>query len=97
MTTIKNIQPLSPEAVFDLLKKEFSDYVNAALDSNLSIEYAHVYDVINIMFPEIIEGMVFTLTVSDDAIEVAESATGNDYNTELLEKHLIEFLTLKAG
>lgn len=97
MTTIKNIQPLSPEAVFDLLKKEFSDYVNTALDSNLSIEYAHVYDVINIMFPEIIEGMVFTLTVSDDAIEVAESATGSDYNTELLEKHLIEFLTLKAG
>ena len=97
MTSIKNIQPLSAEALFDQLKKEFAGYVNATLDSNLNIEYAHVADIINIMFPEIIEGIVFSLTVSEDAIEVTDNATEDDYNTELLEQHLVEFLTMKAG
>ncbi len=97
MTSIKNVQPLSPESVFDLLKKEFSDYVNTALGSNLSIEFVHVFDVINILFPEIIEGNVFTLIVSDEVIEVSDNAVEGDYNTELLEQHLNEFLTLKAG
>lgn len=97
MTAINNIQPLSPEAVFDLLKVEFSEYVNQALGSNLSVEYAHVADIVNISFPEVIEGTVFTLTVSDDEIEVSKNETEGDYNTDLLEQHLIEFLTVKAG
>ena len=97
MISIKNVQPLSPEALFNLMKKEFSDYMNTALGSNLSIEFAHVYDVINIVFPEIIEGNAFTLIVSDEAIEITNNAADQDYNTELLEEHLVEFLTLKAG
>lgn len=44
MTTIKNIKPLTAEELFDLLKKEFADYMNSKLDSNLTIDYAHVYD-----------------------------------------------------
>lgn len=97
MTTIKNIQPLSPEAVFDLLKVEFSEYVNEALGSNLSVEYAHVADIVNISFPEVIEGTVFTLTISEDDIEVSKNEVEGDYNTDLLEQHLNEFLAVKAG
>jgi len=97
MTAINNIQPLSPEAVFDLLKVEFSEYVNQALGSNLSVEYAHVADIVNISFPEVIEGTVFTLTVSDDEIQVSKNETEGDYNTDLLEQHLNEFLTIKGG
>ncbi|MDO7744145.1 MAG: hypothetical protein MUP99_10235 [Pedobacter sp.] len=97
MTAIKNIQPLSPEAVFNLLKVEFSEYINQALGSNLSVEYAHVADIVNISFPEVIEGTVFTLTVADEQIEVSKNETEGDYNTDLLEQHLNEFLTVKAG
>lgn len=97
MTTIKNIQPLSPEAVFDLLKTDFSAYVNQALGSNLSVEFAHVADIVNVSFPEVVEGTVFTLTVSDDHIEVSKNETEGDYNTDLLEEQLNEFLTVKAG
>lgn len=97
MTTIKNIQPLSAESVFSLLKTEFSEYVNNALGSNLSVEFAHVADIVNISFPEVIEGTVFTLTVSDDAIEVSKNETEGDYNTDIIEQHLNEFLVAKAG
>jgi len=96
MTAIKNIQPLSPEAIFDLLKVEFPEYIDNALGSNLSVEFAHVADIINISFPEVIEGTVFTLTVSDDEIEVSKNETEGDYNTDLLEQHLNEFLSAKA-
>jgi len=97
MTAIKNVQPLSPEAVFDLLKVEFSEYVNQALGSNLSVEYAHVADIVNISFPEVIEGTVFSLIVAEDGIEISKNETEGDYNTDLLEQHLNEFLTAKAG
>jgi hypothetical protein len=96
MNIIKNFKPLSAENIFDLLKTEFADYINHKLGSNLSIDYAHVADIINILFPEITEGMVFTLTVSDEAIEVEKVEIIEDYNTELLEQHLIAFLTLQA-
>jgi len=96
MNTIKNVKPLSAEKLFDLLKTEFTDYINDKLGSNLSIDYAHVADIINILFPEVTEGMVFTLTVSDEAIEVERVEITEDYNTELLEQHLIAFLTLQA-
>ena len=92
MTIIKNVRPLSAEKLFDLLKTAFGNYINAKLDANLAIEYAHVYDVINISFPEIIEGPVFTLIINEDEIEVSNNGAGTEYNTELLEHHLSSFL-----
>ena len=97
MATIKNVQPLSAEKLFDLLKTGFADYINNKLDSNLAIEYAHVYDVINVSFPEVIEGPALTITVNDVELTVAVQATDTDYNTDLLEEQLIAFLTLQAS
>lgn len=97
MTSIDNLQPLSPQALFDLLKTEFPGYINEWLGSNLTIEFAHVFDVINITFPEIMEGNAYTLSVSDNNIEITDHTIEGTYNTELLEKHLIEFLILKAS
>jgi hypothetical protein len=97
MTVIKNVHPLSAEALFDLLKKEFADEVNAKLNSSLSVEYAHVYDVINVSFPEIIEGTVFTLIVNENEIELSNNGNNAEYNTDLLEQHLIEFLNEKCS
>ena len=97
MVTIKNIQPLSAEKLFDLLKTEFADYINSKLGSNLAIDYAHVYDEINVLFPEVIEGPALNITVSDDEITVTLLATESDYNTTLLEENLVAFLTEQAG
>lgn len=97
MIAIDNIQPLNPESVFDLLKTEFPGYVNEQLGSNLAMEFAHVADIVNISFPEIIDGNAYTITVGDNSLELTDHTTDGTYNTELLEKHLIEFLTLKAG
>lgn len=97
MIPIKNIKPLSAETIFDLLKKEFADYVNGKLDSSLSIEYAHVYNVVNVLFPEVIEGTAFSIIVSDDEITVSDNDKKSEYNSELLEKHLVDFLTIQAG
>jgi len=97
MTTIKNVKPLSPEKLFDLLKTEFADYINDKLGSNLAIEYAHVYDVINVLFPEVIEGPALTIIVTDDELNVTVHATDSDYHTELLEEHLLGFLEVQAG
>ena len=97
MTTIKNVHPLSAEKLFDLLKTQFGPYIDAKLDANLTIEYAHVYDVINISFPEIIEGTVFTLIVNDEEVELTENGDKPEYNTDLLEQHLHEFLTEQLG
>lgn len=97
MISINNVQPLSPEGLFDLLKTEFPSYVNEQLGSNLTIEFAHVSDIVNISFPEIIEGNAYTLTVGDDRIEVTDHTIGGTYNAELLEQHLVNFLTLKVS
>jgi hypothetical protein len=97
MATIKNVKPISAEKLFDLLKTEFADYINDKLGSNLAIEYAHVYDVINVLFPEVIEGPALTITVTDDELTVTVMATDSDYNTDLLEEHLLAFLELQAG
>lgn len=97
MTTIKNIQPLSPEKLFDLLKTGFANYINEKLGSNLAIDYAHVYDVINVLFPEVIEGPALTITVTDEELTVTVHATDSDYNTDLLEEHLIGFLKILAN
>ena len=97
MATIKNIKALSPEKLFDLLKTEFADYINQKLGSNLAIDYAHVFDVINVLFPEVIEGPALTVTVNDEEITVIVHATDSDYNTDILEENLIGFLEVQAG
>lgn len=97
MSTIKNVHPVSAEALFQILKSDFANEVNLKLDSSLSIEYAHVYDVINIYFPEIISGTVFTVTVNDDEIEISNNGDESEYNTDLLEQHLYDFLLEKCS
>ena len=97
MATIKNVKPLSAEKLFDLLKTEFADYINDKLGSNLSIEYAHVFDEINISFPDVIDGPALNVTVTDVELSVTLLATESDYNAELLEENLISFLELQAG
>ena len=96
MTTLKNIKPVKAEQLFDLLKKEFADYVNSKLDSSLTIDYAHVYDMINVLFPDIIAGIAFTITVTKDEITIAKNEEDMEYDIELLEKHLVDFLTEKC-
>jgi hypothetical protein len=71
--------------------------VNEQLGSNLTVEFAHVADIINISFPEIIEGNAYTLTVEDDEIQITDHTIEDSYNTELLEQHLQEFLVLKTA
>ena len=97
MIPIKNIQSLSSENLFNVLKTDFPAYVNEQLGSNLTVEFAHVADIINISFPEIIEGNAYTLTVEDDEIEITDHTIEDSYNTELLEQHLQEFLVLKTA
>lgn len=97
MATIKNVQPISAEKLFDVLKTAFADYINDKLGSNLAIEYAHVYDEINVLFPEVIEGPALNITVTDAELTVTLLATDADYNTALLEENLISFLEEQAG
>ncbi|MGB4399341.1 MAG: hypothetical protein WBJ10_08225 [Daejeonella sp.] len=97
MTTINNIQPLSAEDVFSLLKNNFKEYVNSKLDSNLEIDYQHVQNIINVLCPEIIEGIAFTITVDDEAIIVSHDEERNEHNSDVLEQHLNDFLAEKAG
>lgn len=96
MATIKNVKPLSAEKLFDLLKTEFANYINDKLGSNLAIEYAHVFDEINVSFPEVIEGPALNITVTDAELTVTLLATESDYNAELLEEHLTGFLEQQA-
>jgi len=97
MISINNIQPLSPESLFNILKTEFPAYVNEQFGSNLSVEFAHVSNIINISFPEVIDGNAYTIRVADNSLELTDHTTEGTYNSELLEQHLLSFLTLKAG
>jgi hypothetical protein len=97
METIKNVQPLSAEKLFDMLKKEFPAYIDDKLDSSLAIDFAHVYDVINVLFPEVIEGTALTITVTDEEISVTKNSTETEYNTEVLEEQLVAFLKEKCS
>ncbi|AMR32509.1 hypothetical protein A0256_14290 [Mucilaginibacter sp. PAMC 26640] len=97
MTTIKNVHPLSPEELYHILKNDFTDEINSKLSSSLSVEFAHVYDVINVSFPEIIEGTVFTIIVNENEIELSNNGDNSEYNTDLLEQHLIAFLNEKSS
>ena len=86
---------MSAEALFDVLKKEFADYINAKLDSKLNIDFAHVYDEINVLFPDV-TSTVLTISVSEDGITVSDNAVSLEYNIDLLEKYLIDFIRIKA-
>lgn len=97
MKPIKNIASLSAEALFGVLKNDFADYINGKLDSGLNIEFAHVEDVINVMFPDVIEGIAFSIIVTEKEITVTENNISPEYNSGLLEQYLIDFLTLKAS
>ncbi|HMI05361.1 MAG TPA: hypothetical protein VK541_22925 [Pedobacter sp.] len=97
MVSIKNVQPLSPVSLFDLLKTEFPAYVNEQIGSNLAVEFAHVSDIVNISFPEVMEVNAYTITVGENSMGITDHTTEGTYNTELLEQHLLEFLTIKAG
>ena len=97
MANIKNVQPLSAEKLFDLLKTDFADYINSKLGSNLAIEYTHVFNEINISFPEVIDGPALNITINDVELTVTLLATENDYNADLLEEHLIAFLEEQAS
>ncbi|MDP9047346.1 MAG: hypothetical protein M3N14_04365 [Bacteroidota bacterium] len=97
MTTIKNVHPVSAEALFHILKSDFANEINMKLNSSLSIDFAHVYDVINVSFPEITEGNVFTITVNENEIELSNNGDTTEYNTDLLEQHLHDFLNEKCG
>ena len=97
MKTIKNVQPISSEALFQILKNDFANDINSKLNSSLSIEYAHVFDVINVYFPEIIEGTVFTITVNENEIELSNNGDNTEYNTDLLEQNLSDFLNEKCS
>ena len=96
MTTIKNIQPVSAEELYDLLKKEFAAYVDSKIDSGLAIDYAHVYDVINISFPEVKKGIAFTLTISDEEINIEKDEEDFDFDLNLLREELVNFLKEKC-
>lgn len=97
MTTVKNVQALSAEKLFDVLKTGFADYINEKLDSNLAIEFAHVFNEINLSFPEVIDGTAINIAVADDELTVTLLATESDYNAGLLEEHLIGYLEQEAS
>ena len=97
MTIIKNVHPESAGSLFQILKSDFANEINTKLNSSLSIEYAHVYDVINVYFPEITEGTVFTITVNEKEIELSNNGDIAEYNTDLLEQHLHDFLLEKCS
>ncbi|WP_154647948.1 hypothetical protein [Pedobacter arcticus] len=90
------MKPLTAAELFDLLKKELATYIDAKIDSGLTVEYAHVQDIINISFPEIIDGVAFTLTVTDEEVAIEKSKEEFNYDLTLLETHLTSFLKEKC-
>ncbi len=96
MKTFKNVQSLSAEELYHILQSDFGDAVNSKLDSSLNIEYAHVYDVINIHFPDI-KDTVFTIRVNEDEIELSNNGLNTEYNTDLLEQQITDFLNEKCS
>jgi hypothetical protein len=91
--SVPNIKSIIAANLFNVLKKAFANYINYKLNSNLDIEYAHVYDTINVYFPEVIEGIAFTIIVTEDELNVVDDTKDSAYNTAMLEQHLINFLT----
>jgi hypothetical protein len=97
MKPIKNTAALNAEKLFGILKIEFADYINSKLDSGLNLEFAHVEDVVNVLFPDVIQGIAFSIIVSEKEITVTENHISPEYNSDLLEQNLIDFLIFKAS
>lgn len=97
MITINNVQPLDAAQLTEILKTDFPAFVNDKLRSNLAVEVTHVSDIVNISFPEVIDGNAYTITVSQNSLELTDHTTEGTYNATLLAQHLVEFLTQKAG
>ncbi|RYZ18345.1 MAG: hypothetical protein EOO10_25880 [Chitinophagaceae bacterium] len=97
MIPINNVQPLNAAQLTDILKTDFPGYVNEHLGSNLAVEVVHVSDIVNISFPEIIEGNAYSITVGEAQLELTDHTTEGTYNAELLSEHLFDFLSIKAG
>ncbi len=97
MIAINNVQPLSAGQLTEILRNEFPTFVNEKLGSNLAVDVEHVSDFVNIIFPEVIEGNAYTIVVSENSLELTDHTTEGEYNGELLEVHLVDFLNQKAG
>jgi hypothetical protein len=97
MIAIKNVQPLSAAQLTEILKTEFPSFVDQKLGSNIAVEFVHVSDFVNISFPEVMEGNAFTITVSENNLELTDHTIQGTYNAELLRQQLVEFLTQKTG
>jgi len=97
MTTIRNIRTVTAESLFGILKTEFATFVNQKLDSEVNVEFAHVDDIINVSFPEIIPGITFYMTVSREDIHLASNGDNHLENSIVLEKQLVDFLELNVN
>jgi hypothetical protein len=97
MISINNIAALTAEKLFNLLKKDFTDYINYKLDAGMNIEFAHVEDIINVKFPDVIEGIAFSIVVTEKELSLTDNHVSPEYNSGMLEQQLVDFLTLKAS
>ncbi|GGI29187.1 hypothetical protein [Pedobacter mendelii] len=96
-TEIKNIRLVSAEDLFETLKINFADYLNKKLDSEVMVEFARVYDIIDVSFPEIIVGIAFHIVVSEKEIILSTDNTIPANNSQVLEKQLTDFLELNLN
>jgi hypothetical protein len=97
MISIKNTASLNAETLFNLLKKNFTDYINYKLDAGMNVEFAHAENIINVMFPEVIEGIAFSIVVTEKELSVTDNHVSPEYNSGILEQQLVDFLILKAS
>lgn len=97
MTIIKNIRTVTAETLFGTLNVDFATFVNQKLGSDVRVEFAHVDDIINVSFPEIVPGIAFYMTVARETIHVTANSDNQLENGIVLEKQLIDFLELKLN
>jgi precorrin-6x reductase len=50
-----------------------------------------------VLFPDVIQGIAFSIIVSEKEITVTENHISPEYNSDLLEQNLIDFLIFKAS
>jgi len=96
-TEIENIRMVTAEDLFATLKTDFADYLNNKLDAAVAVEFARVYDIIDVSFPEIIVGVAFHIVVSEKEIILSTDNTIPANNSETLEKQLTDFLELNLN
>ena len=96
-TEIENIRMVTAEDLSATLKTDFAVYLNKKLDAAVAVEFARVYDIIDVSFPEIIVGVAFHIVVSEKEIILSTDNTIPANNSEALEKQLTDFLELKLN